>query len=582
MFVNNKNPNKRISLKSAILIPVIVLCMVALLSNVAGIINISKVNRSANQIVNDEMNKVSDLNEIQYGIQNLHKLALSHIISTSLDSMITVVESISTQEDELDKRFEDYQKYVSDQQLDDYLQMKKEFDDIKKEVANLMGNSALGKKEAAYAIANEGLASNASMVESYVQNMIDMANSEASKAKETLSKVYVSAIAITGVMIVISVISLIATLYIVMFAVVKPLTGISREIGDIVTGIENGEGDLTHRIEVKSNNEISDIAKAINIFIDKLQEIMKLIVENVNRMETIVSQVRGSVVTSNDSVSDLSAMTEELSATMEEVGSSANIISGNIESVRDDVETIADKTDRINEYSIQMKQHADEMESNARNNMSHTKEKVKEILEVLNRAIEDSKSVDQVNSLTNDILGISSQTNLLALNASIEAARAGEAGKGFAVVADEIRNLADSSRETAGRIQEINGIVMNAVHNLSSNANNLVEYMEKSILPEFEGFVKGGADYKENATYIQESMDDFQHRTAALRAAVNEINDSIATIARAIEEGANGVTGTAEMTQNLVVDMEKINKQMEENEQISTLLKDGSAVFKRY
>ena len=130
MFVNNKNPNKRISLKSAILIPVIVLCMVALLSNVAGIINISKVNRSANQIVNDEMNKVSDLNEIQYGIQNLHKLALSHIISTSLDSMITVVESISTQEAELDKRFEDYQKYVSDQQLDDYLQMKKEFDDI--------------------------------------------------------------------------------------------------------------------------------------------------------------------------------------------------------------------------------------------------------------------------------------------------------------------------------------------------------------------------------------------------------------------------------------------------------------------
>ena len=71
-------------------------------------------------------------------------------------------------------------------------------------------------------------------------------------------------------------------------------------------------------------------------------------------------------------------------------------------------------------------------------------------------------------------------------------------------------------------------------------------------------------------------------KSCIFRAAVNEINDSITTIARAIEEGANGVTGTAEMTQNLVVDMEKINKQMEENEQISTLLKDGSAVFKRY
>ena len=114
-----------------------------------------------------------------------------------------------------------------------------------------------------------------------------------------------------------------------------------------------------------------------------------------------------------------------------------------------------------------MKANAEKIESDARYNMVQTGEKVGNILDVLNKAIEDSKSVDQVNNLTNDILNISSQTNLLALNASIEAARAGEAGKGFAVVADEIRQLADSSRETANKIQSINSVVVAAVNNLS-------------------------------------------------------------------------------------------------------------------
>ena len=81
---------------------------------------------------------------------------------------------------------------------------------------------------------------------------------------------------------------------------------------------------------------------------------------------------------------------------------------------------IATKSDDINQFSKEMKANAEKIESDARYNMVQTSEKVGNILDVLNKAIEDSKSVDQVNNLTNDILNISSQTNLLALNASIE------------------------------------------------------------------------------------------------------------------------------------------------------------------
>ena len=156
-------------------------------------------------------------------------------------------------------------------------------------------------------------------------------------------------------------------------------------------------------------------------------------------------------------------------------------------------------------------------------------------------------------SLTNEILSISSQTNLLALNASIEAARAGEAGKGFAVVADEIRQLADSSRETANRIQEINVVVTNAVHNLAGNANNLVEY-----------------------------LNEFTDKTDALKRAMDEIAASISTITDAIDEGAKGVNGAAESTQMLVVDMEKISNRMDVNEKIAGVLQQGTDIFTKF
>ena len=572
----------RVSLKIVIMIPVVILWVVALASNVSGISNLGKVNKTAIVIADDYMLQISELSEIQNDTQTLHKMVLSHIIATDLDTLYGLVNSIRDQQVTLDNKLADYKKYVTDEEMASYEAMLTSYEGIKYETASLMAFSALGDKDSAYAIANGALSDHVKEVEAYISNVIATTNQGASDARTSLQEVYESASSMNLIMTIVSILAMVVALYVVLRLVFRPLSTINREIKGIVKNIENNEGDLTQRLSILSNDEISDIATAMNLFIERLQEILKMIVQNTNRMEVVVSEVRSSVFASNDNVSDLSAMTEELAATMEEIGSSSNIINGNVESVRDEVQVIADETVKINEYSIEMKSNADKMENDAKVNMEQTREKVAEILDVLGKAIAESKSVDQVNSLTNDILSITGQTNLLALNASIEAARAGEAGKGFAVVADEIRQLADSSREAANRIQEINGIVMNAVHNLSGNANNLVEYVETAILPEFENFVDNGVQYRENATYIQQSMDSFARMTESLRKAVNEITYSIGTITRAIEDGAMGVSGAAESTQNLVVDMEKINRQMEENEGIAGILKEETAVFKKY
>ena len=211
--------------------------------------------------------------------------------------------------------------------------------------------------------------------------------------------------------------------------------------------------------------------------------------------------------------------------------------------------------------------------------MEITKEKVSQILSVLNKAIEDSNSIDQINNLTSNILNISEQTTLLALNASIEAARAGSAGKGFAVVASEIGHLADESSETASHIQTINSVIVEAVHNLASHANDLIEYLNSSILYDFEDFVTAGGEYKQNATYIEQVMEQFTLRTDALKNSVSEIANSIDSISTAIDEGTNGVASTADSVQELAADIENISREIEDNREIASPLKKETEVF---
>ena len=577
--MNNK---KRISIKIIILTPVFVLGLLAILSNMASLRSLKRVNRTAVTIADVHMANITELSTIEKEVQEIHKIALSHIIATDFDTLIRVVDEVRAEEDVLDQYLETYKEDMIAADAQAYEKLVSDYEAMKYEIANLMAYSGNSQKQDAFDLANGLIKQYSDDMQIQIASIMSVIESNAKQASKSLTDVYNSALLTNSVIVVMCIVAVVAALWGVMILVIKKLNVAKHEIDDIIHGIDSGNGDLTKRITISSNNEIADLSSGINRFIEKLQSIMKMIIENSQKLEKVVGEVQESVRTSNDSASDLSAVTEELSATMQEVGHSATVINQNADSVRSEVEVIADKSNSINDYSKQMKENADQMESNAKANMQETSTKVQEILEVLNQAIEDSKSVEQVNGLTNDILNISSQTNLLALNASIEAARAGEAGKGFAVVADEIRQLADSSRETANRIQQINQVVTNAVHNLAGNANNLVEYMNDSILPEFENFVSSGEQYRDNATYIEGVMNEFTAKTDDLKRAMDEIAASIGTITDAIEEGARGVTGAAESTQMLVEDMENINNRMDENQKIAAALQKETDIFKNF
>ena len=541
-----------ISTKFIILIPVFILGFVSVVSNILAVTNIKRVNANATQIANGYMSCISELGDIQKETLLIHRLGLSHIVATDLNTMISLVETIRSEQETLETYLDDFQEYVTDDNKAEYDALVSNYEGMKYELANLMAYSANNDNEAAYALANGKIADYSSAMQESIAAIRTNVSENADVAKEQLAAVYRTAIAASTASIIISVAALLATLICVFQLVIIPLLKTQKEITDIIEDIDKREGDLTRRVSVHANQEVAAVGNGINVFMDKLQDIFKVIVNNSTRMESVVGEVRDSVVTSNGSVSDLSALTEELSATMEEMSANASLINTNTESVKQEVDQIAERTSEINAYTREMKEHADSMEASARENMESTGAKVNEILTVLNQAIEDSKSVNQVNSLTDDILNIASQTNLLALNASIEAARAGEAGRGFSVVATEISQLAAASQEAANRIQQINRVVTEAVGNLTEHSNGLVQYMNDSILPEFEAFVDAGSAYREKATHIETSMGDFTEKTEVLKKTMAEIADSINTIAHAIEEGVKGVSSAADSTQVLV------------------------------
>jgi len=579
--VNNKpkvKGKKKLSTK-LILIPVFIVGFVSVISSGLSLKNLSKVNDAASQIVDTSMVGTEMLNDIEMETVNIHTLALSHIISTDLSSMIDIVSEVRNHEEKLKQLLDDYNPYVTLETKRSYKIICDNYTSLVKECGNVMAYSAAGKNEEAYKTANGSIAKYTKNIEKAISSMREHVNSVTQEERKSLESTYHASVVTCTLTIIVSIIALLFVVFAVITMVIKPLLRTQKEINGIIVNIDNKKGDLTQRVTPINNAEVDAVGKGINVFMTKLQAIFKAVVTNSARMERVVDDVRQSVQTSNSSVSDLSALTEELSATMQDISENASVINANTDNVAKEVELIAEKTDELTGYTKDMKAHAQSMESVARTNMESTDRKVSEILEVLQKAIEDSNSVKQVNSLTNDILNIASQTNLLALNASIEAARAGEAGRGFAVVASEISQLAAASQEAANNIQRINAVVTNSVNNLSDNANGLVSYINDSILPEFERFVESGVEYNDKASFIEGTMTDFKEKTDSLKQSMLEISSSINTISHAINEGVNGVVSAADSTQLIVEDMDNISHKMDENYEIADSLKKETSIF---
>lgn len=368
---------------------------------------------------------------------------------------------------------------------------------------------------------------------------------------------------------------------IVLKTVASPARKASNHLGQIIDKIDQNEGDLTERIPIKTKDEVGQLVRGVNRFIDQLQGIMQKLKSESEHMNDSVNEITDGIRNSNESAGNVSATMEELSASMEEVAATLSQITHGIQDILVSAKDMNSQTEEGTTYVREIKGHALETKTNASASKESTSKMIANIREMLEKAIENSKSVEKINELTGEILNISSQTNLLALNASIEAARAGEAGKGFAVVADEIRVLADNSRDTANNIQDISQVVTDAVGDLSANADEMLQFIDHTVLADYDNFVEVTSQFHDEADGINGILEKLYDSVKELEQTMATIADGIEGINTAVDESAQGITNAAQSTSQLVEVLSDIQNEADTNKQISDTLKDEVERFRQ-
>lgn len=363
--------------------------------------------------------------------------------------------------------------------------------------------------------------------------------------------------------------------------IAKPAQNASSHLTSIVEKIENNKGDLTERIEVKTKDEIGQLAVGINAFIGGLQGIMQKLQMESGNMKVSADTVYGQVNESNKSALNVSSAMEELAASMEEISATLDQLAEGSRHILERVQDMDENADSGNQTVGAIKNRAVVMHKETLDSKNHAVEVLRNIGAELENAVTESRSVEKINELTGNILEIASQTNLLALNASIEAARAGDAGKGFAVVADEIRVLADNSKNTANDIQTISNLVTAAVTKLTGHAQEMLKFIGTDVIKDYDGFVEIVNQYESDADEMSSILASFAEQANIITSTMKDMNSNIVDVSTTVGESARAVGSVAEDASNLVGAISGIQDETENTHRISIELQKEVSRFER-
>ena len=571
---------RNISIKIKVLVPIIVLSAILILSCGFSIVNQRNLLQTSYVISDDCSRSIELLLSIESNLESIGKNMYAHCKAENATTKNQYGDTIKGQISEMQELFAQYESQtLTDKEREYFGALKKKFDKYLTGLDAVLESSMKDDMQGQLSAINVIEQPAEEYLIKKINSLIKMRKVEMESALESQTDAYNLAFLSSMIFIGIAVLMAAFTMIVCAKNIIKPMKYISDKLEKMIRDIEDHKGDLSARIKISGKDEIGSIGGSVDSFIETLQNVMKRITESSIDMNQIVDEVGEEVNLADDRARDISAAMEELSAAMSDVSHSVSGISDHLSEIGDSVQELSTGSDELLAYTDKMEQSATNLKENAIQNKNETSNMTMEIITKLQKAMEESKQVEQINELTNDILSIASQTNLLALNASIEAARAGEAGRGFSVVATEISHLSDSSRDTATHIQNINNLVIATVHELTNHANDLVAYIQETILPDYDNFVDAGMQYNKDANHVNEIVNHFHAMSEELRKRTEGVQEYAENISHSVSESSEGIHMAASNTENLSNEISNISKRILSNKEVANSLSKEAERF---
>ena len=358
--------------------------------------------------------------------------------------------------------------------------------------------------------------------------------------------------------------------------ITKNVVLINSKIYDLV----NNEGDLTQKLEIRSGDELELIGENVNNLLEYIRTIMINISGNSINLKGASQEVFNNLKDAEMNITDVSATMEEMSAGMEETAASIVEITNAINQVYDAIEEINDKAGTSANNSYQAMEKAEGVYNVSIESQENAKQMSSQLSATVAEKIEKSKAVKEIEVLTNSILSIADETNLLSLNASIEAARAGDAGRGFAVVAGEIGKLAQDSADSAARIRQVSNEVIQAVEELAKVSEQMIAFIDETTMNGYQQLQDTAFDYKENIHEMSATMQDFTASCQELKSSMDTIKESIESANIAVDESTRGISSVSEISVSLTSSVSDIQHQANGNMDIANMLNQEVNRFK--
>jgi methyl-accepting chemotaxis protein len=267
-------------------------------------------------------------------------------------------------------------------------------------------------------------------------------------------------------------------------------------------------------------------------FVDTIRRTKKESVYIAEKM----SNANGKIGQMNDNIATISAAMQETGANIETQTNSIQSIGSTCSSVSASIESLAEEAGTMAERAKDTHAEVGKMVPTVIDNKNNAVRVAKESREKLEKAIEGAKIIEEIQTVSNAIQSIAGQTNLLALNASIEAARAGEAGRGFAVVASEIGQLSQSTNNEIEKVNDLTGRVMANVDQLSKESISVLEFINSTVMKDYESLETMAGQYMEDAEYYARVSSKIGTSSKDISASIRQVSGTLEEIAKSQDE----------------------------------------------